>query len=91
MCIDERLDQGDTVSCSFVRSKRLRQRDDDGSQEDVEFELVDTVDEVEAAERTASYANTGPNATVHANTGDNASAKDKQMYRIAQLGYVRPR
>ena len=92
LCIDERLGNADDVSRSFPAVQRYVQRSDVESRdiltEDEDFEYVHTVNEIQAEEMVNAGVSTGPNSVPV--IYDGMSAKDKQMYRIAELGYVRP-
>ena len=93
LCIDDRLENGDEHPRCFPTRQRYTQRPNDVAQDtlnrDDDFEYVVTVDESQAAEVINAGENAGPNPPFVAD--DTMSAKDKQMYRIAEMGYVRPR
>ena len=92
LCIDYRLENADEHPRPFPAGQRYTQRPSgdarDLLREDDDFEYVDTVDEMQAEEIVHAGVNTGPNPTL--DIDDDVSLRDKQMYRIARLGYVRP-
>ena len=90
LCIDERLEQSDTVPRSFSTTERYTQRAVETTRilaEDDDFEYVEGVDEATTAELIDTYHNVG--ATEADLSG--LSTKEVMIATIARRGYVRPR
>ena len=93
LCIDERLENNNTIPQSFPSRQRYTQaattRTTSVLNKDSDFEYVTTVDETEAEELINSQENTGARVIVVPDD-NNTSALQKMLHKIATSGYVRP-